>query len=602
MAGTKQNTAGNLVKKTVRVPLVGNNQQRSTSLDKDQRFVNCMVETSTNTITNTKKFFLVKRPGTELYDSVTAGEGRGVWYFLGSVYAAIADTLYKDGTSFITLSNSTGMCGAVEFVNNDDFGAKALFFSDGIDAWVIKASGATRVDTRHLEWQSNTLYEIGDRVVPTTLDGYWYTCTASGRSSGSQPTWSTTNTDGTTAWVRSGTYTGPAKYQASYAYSLDAEVTPTTISGYYYKVTIAGTSSTEPTDWPLTIGMTVTSGSVTFECAGEYGGFPTPHIPTPEFMDGYIVLADANSHDVYNCNITKPFSWGALSFTSAESYPDYIVGLARQNNYIVTFGENSTEFLYNNAKANGLTDFDSPFIGHESLLLQTGCLSRSAILQTERSIIYVGNSNIGGHTVWRIDGSVAKEISTEYIEKFLDLESSSTNITGFGVRIAGHILYVLNLPTANRTFVYDLEEQFWTEWRYNNNVLPFIAYCDANGVNLVQHKTNGNIYKLDAEVFTDFDEDIEVKIVMAKQDFETNSYKFYQNITIIGDNITDSIYLSWSDDDYGTWATERPLSTASRPYYTRTGHSRRRAWRLRHVGNSRLRLEALDINYSIGSH
>ena len=56
----KQTTAGNIVKKTVRVPLVGNAQQRSTTLDKDQRFVNCMVETSTNKVTDTKKLFLVK--------------------------------------------------------------------------------------------------------------------------------------------------------------------------------------------------------------------------------------------------------------------------------------------------------------------------------------------------------------------------------------------------------------------------------------------------------------------------------------------------------------------------------------------------------------
>ncbi len=599
---SKQTTAGNITKKTVRVPLVGNNQQRSTTLDKDQRFVNCMVETSTNTITNTKKFFLVKRPGTELYDSITAGEGRGIWYFSGSVYAAIGGTLYKDGVAFITLSNNTGMCGAVEFVNNEDFGAKALFFSDGNNAWVIKATGYTLVNTRYLEWIADTLYEVGDRVVPTTLDGYWYTCYASGRSGSTEPTWAATNTDGTVSWQQAGAYTGPAKFQATTAYTVDTEVTPTTISGYYYKVITAGTSGSEPSDWPLTIGMTVDSGTVTFECAGQYGGFPTPHIPTPQFMDGYIVLADKNSHDVYNCDITKPFSWGALSFTSAESYPDYIVGLARQNNYIVAFGESSTEFLYNNAKANNLTDFDSPFMGHESLLLQTGCLSRNALLQTERSLIYVGNSSIGGHSIWRIDGTLAKEISTEYIEKFIDLESTTTNITGFGVRIAGHMLYVLNLPTANRTFVYDLEEQFWTEWRYNNNVLPFVAYCDANGINLVQHATNGNIYKLDAEVFTDFDSDIEVNIVMAKQDFETDSYKFFQTITIIGDSIADNILLSWSDDDYDTWVTERPLSSATRPYYTRTGHARRRAWRLRHVGNSRLRLEALDINYSIGTH
>jgi len=597
---TKQNTAGNISKKTVRVPLVGNSQQRSTTLDKDQRFINCLIETTNNPITNTKKLFLVKRPGTELYDDVTtASEARGIWYFNGKVFSVFGDTLYKDGVAFLTLSTSTGACGATEFVNVEDFGNAGLFLADGIDAWVIDSNdNYTRVDTRHLEWEASTLIEVGDRRVPTTLDTYWYYCTASGRTGSTEPTWSTTNTDGTVSWARGGTYTGPEPF-AAVAYAIDDEVTPTTISGYWYKVIVAGTATTEPTDWPLTIGLTTTSGTVTFECAGEYGGFPTPHIPTPVYMDGYIALPDSGSQDIYNCNITKPFSWSTLAFTSAESYPDNIIGLARQNNYLTAFGTESTEFLYNAAKANDLTDFDSPFISHETMVIQTGSISRTAILQSEKTIMFVAASRIGGHSVWRVDGTQAKEISIEYIEKFLDQE---TTTNGFGIRINGHMLFILNLPISDRTFVYDLEEGMWSEWQYNGGVFPFNSFCDANGTFLLQHNTNGKIYKLSPEIFSDFDADITVEITLAKQDFETDNFKFFTQTTLIGDSISSSVNLSWSDDDYDTWSSNKSLTPGNRPYFMRSGCARRRAWRLEHTDNSRLRLEALEVTYTVGDH
>lgn len=604
----RQTTAGQQTKKTVRIPLAGNNQQRATNQDKDQRFINYMIETSKNTVTDTKKLFCVKRPGTVLYStpSVSAAAGRGTWYFNGAVWSVFGNTLYKGTTSKQVLSTSTGMCGAVEYVNQDDFGKRGLFLADGIDAWTIDSNDVvTRVDNKHLQWASNTIYEVGDRIVPTVLDTYYYTCTVGGTSGSVQPTWAATNTgDGTVSWVRSGTYTGPLRWRTG-TYIVGDLVIPTTgnENSYWYKVTVSDGASgaTEPT-WPIIIGDTVSADGVTYECMGQYGGFPTPHIPTPAFMDGYIFLPDTDSLDIYNSDTTNPYSWGALNFASAESYPDPVIGLARQNNFIVAFGTESTEFMYNYAKANQITDFDTPLDRHESMVLQTGILNRNAVLQAERLLVFIGDSLMGGHSVWRMDGSNAKEISTEYVEKFIDLEDTTTNITGFGVRVAGHILFLMNLPTANKTFVYDLEENAWTEWQYNGGMFPFVSFCDADGDIVLQHTSNGKLYKLDPLVYNDFDVDIEARIRLAKQDFDTDSYKFYHQTTIIGDKSTGAYILRWSDDDYTTWSNDKALPITDRPYFMRSGKARRRAWELEYTNNSASRLEALEVTYSIGDH
>jgi len=56
------------------------------------------------------------------------------------------------------------------------------------------------------------------------------------------------------------------------AYAVDAIVTPTTVTGYQYRCTVAGTShaTTEPT-WGTALGVTQTDGTVTWEMDGNVG-------------------------------------------------------------------------------------------------------------------------------------------------------------------------------------------------------------------------------------------------------------------------------------------------------------------------------------------
>lgn len=608
MATKVQNTAGQQTKKTIRIPLAGNGQQRDTSSDKDQRFINYMVETTKNPVTDTKKLFAVKRPGTEEFLDVAVGtaEGRGCWYFNGSVWSVFGNKLYQDDVEKQTLSTSTGMCGATSFVNQDDFGKQGLFLADGTDAWVIDSSDiVTKVDTRYLQWEANTLVETGDRRARTSL-AHWFVATTNGRTGASEPTWDTTTvdvsttTDGEVTWLYKGTYTGTVEYTTG-AKTVGTEIIPTTENGYWYECTVAGTASSEPT-WPLVIGDTIVDGTVTWECKGQYGGFPTPHVPTPSFMDGYIFLPDNDSLDIYGSDVTKPFSWGPLNFASAESYPDPIIALARQNNFIVAFGDRSTEFMYNSAKANQLTEFDTPLDRYETMVIQTGIINRNAMFSSERILVFIGDSGLVGHSVWRLDGASAKEISTEYIEKFIDLETTTSGITGFGIRVMGHMLYLMNLPTANKTFIYDIEENIWAEWQYDGGVFPFVSFADKNGIAVLQHGTNGKLYKLDPLVYNDFDADISAIIRLAKQDFDTDNFKFFHQVTVIGDTPQEADVLRWSDDDYVSWSNDKTLPVTSRPYFMRAGHSRRRAWELEYTHNSPRRLEALEVTYSVGDH
>lgn len=51
------------------------------------------------------------------------------------------------------------------------------------------------------EWESTTAYAVGDRVVPTELDGVSFACSTAGTTGASEPTWADGVTDGTVVWA-----------------------------------------------------------------------------------------------------------------------------------------------------------------------------------------------------------------------------------------------------------------------------------------------------------------------------------------------------------------------------------------------------------------
>ncbi len=59
---------------------------------------------------------------------------------------------------------------------------------------------------------------------------------------------------------------GMSAWAASTAYSVGDIVVPTTANGYYYECTVAGTSDTAEPTWPTTIGNTVADGGATWQC------------------------------------------------------------------------------------------------------------------------------------------------------------------------------------------------------------------------------------------------------------------------------------------------------------------------------------------------
>lgn len=335
--------------------------------------------------------------------------------------------------------------------------------------------------------------------------------------------------------------------------------------------------------------------------------FPTPHVPFPIACDGYLVVAKADTDDIYNSDFEDPLGWTPGNFITAEMYPDTIQALSYNNNYILAIGTNSVEFFYDAGIATG-----SPFQRNETGVQQFGCLAPRTVVNTEKETIFLGNTLNGGYTGWLLDGFKPTEFTIEPIKQTLDREGSDLRFAKACVfRTMGHKFYMLNLTT--RTLVFDFEENLWHEWTYSNLFTSFccdfITGLDDGRVYLI-HRTNGTILYLDPTVATDTitmggsATPIPVEIVTERLDFDTINRKTCSRLSLTGDtpsNGSVNISVQWSDDDYVTYSTARTLVlNRIRPMITQLGQFRQRSFRFTYSDVYPLRLMEFEIDINMG--
>lgn len=336
--------------------------------------------------------------------------------------------------------------------------------------------------------------------------------------------------------------------------------------------------------------------------------FPTPHLPFPISMDGYLFVVKANTADIYNSDLDDPLAWDPSQFITAEMYPDNIVCLTKNNNYVIAVGTGSMEYFYDIGNATG-----SPLQRNDSAVQQMGTPAPYSVIQTEKEVALIGTTQNGGRTVWIVEGFKAEEAATEAVRMSLnDLEDNINTVNAFCIRIEGHKFYVMRLPTQNRTWCYDFDTKLWSEWSSlsGDTQVEFKGKYASDSqfgfpYMLGDESPNAKLYLLEDRTYQDDGNAITMQVTTLKLDFDNMNRKDMYRASVFGDWPLDgdsTLTMEWSDDDYRTWSNPRTIDiTSDFPWTRRLGKFRRRAFRLTHTDNTPLRLEGIEVDINNGT-
>jgi hypothetical protein len=364
--------------------------------------------------------------------------------------------------------------------------------------------------------------------------------------------------------------------------------------------------------------------------------FPTPHVPFPIFLDGYLFLAKAATGDIYNSDLNNPAAWTPGSFISSELYPDDIKALAKVNNYLLAIGTYGCEYFYDAANATA-----SPLARYEGGSLPFGVVTANSVASNLNKVVFLANNNDGELTLKYIEDFKHKDIDAGFlinalIEYAAEVSSIMGFFNGYFLRHGGQLLYVLvyrSTAANNRiAFAYCFDTEMWITLADTNTTTAFSAWyaspptLQAASI-LAGTMTNAGTSTCYAgfygpssgfpttavDVYTGFagtTYSINTQIRTKNLNFGTYNVKAMSRLGVYATfhsypGTTLSLTVKWTDDDYQTVTSGRTLSftgtgTSNYPFINQLGQFRNRSFLIDYSGTSFIRYYDIEMDINKG--
>lgn len=291
-----------------------------------------------------------------------------------------------------------------------------------------------------------------------------------------------------------------------------------------------------------------------------------PGALTVSYLDGYFVFIEPNSQRVWVTSLNDGTMIDPLDFASAEGDPDGLVSSIVDHSEVWLFGTNSVEVWYNSGAA------DFPLQRIQGAFNEIGCAATFSVAKLDNGLFWLGADARGKGIVYRANGYTGQRISTHAVEWQIQGYANIDDAVAYTYQQDGHSFYVLNFPSANATWVYDVATGAWHERAgFDNGIFTRQrGTCQASfaGDILVGDYQNGRVYAYDINYHQDYDRP--QRWLRSWRALPTNANNFKRTAqhslqidiesgvgldgTVQGSD--PQIMLRWSDDGGHTWSNE----------------------------------------------
>ena len=316
------------------------------------------------------------------------------------------------------------------------------------------------------------------------------------------------------------------------------------------------------------------------------------------YQDGYFIFNVPGTNQFYVTDLLAT-TINALNFASKETNPDNIVGILSDNRNLWLFGSQTTEVWYDAGNPTG-----SPFSIVQGGYIEVGCAAAFSVAKINNMIFFLGQDPRGKGIVYAISGYQPQRVSTHAVELAIQSYGDLSDSTAYCYQENGHNFYVLNVPNANTTWVYDMVTGLWHERVYTNNGIfqRHLGQCHAfaYGAHVIGDYQTGNFYQMSSTYYLDNGKQITRQRISPHIAKDMNRI-FYSTFQLevepgtgldglgwlgTGEGTNPQAMLQFSDDGGHTWSNERWAAigqigkTKWRAIWRRLGHARDRVFKL----------------------
>ena len=281
---------------------------------------------------------------------------------------------------------------------------------------------------------------------------------------------------------------------------------------------------------------------------------------TVTFLARVFVVSFSSTGRFYISVIDDGLSLNALDFANAESSPDYLVNAYNNNGQLVLFGQKTTEFW-------GVTGGEFPFANIQGTAIDFGLAARFSVTKFGNGVMFLARSSAGEVTVMYMQGFQVKDITGHELSNVINSYANLEAATAFYYEMDGHQFYELNIGGV--TWLYDGSTQGWSQLK-SFGATRHLAENHTQYLfrSMVSHYSNGDIYRLDKNIYSDNGMVIEREIV-SRHIFDEMKDVFISELQLdmetgvglnAGQGSDPQIMLQISKDGGHTFGSERWLS------------------------------------------
>lgn len=267
-------------------------------------------------------------------------------------------------------------------------------------------------------------------------------------------------------------------------------------------ITALGTGTGGIGDYTISTSQTVASRTMYAlnftQIPSSDGAFSGANVV--DIVDNYFVYNNPGTQQWGASDLLSPIS-NSLSYALKDVAPDKLVSIIVDHREIYLLGEQSSEVWIDV----GAVPF--PFQRIPGTSTQHGIIAVYSVARLGNSFAYLSHNNRGQGMVMQMNGYMPQRISTHAVENTL-VNQYIDDAVAWTYQLEGHECYVLSFPTLDLTWVYDSTTQMWHKWLYTDAYNVYHRHrgnCCAvfHGMVLVGDHSNGKIYELDRNNYTD---------------------------------------------------------------------------------------------------
>jgi hypothetical protein len=339
----------------------------------------------------------------------------------------------------------------------------------------------------------------------------------------------------------------------------------TAVSSAATIATAAGSVSMaySPTQVMLVDGNAAYYYTIATGVTAAVGSFTATGAKTITFVAGFFVSEQPGTQKFWVSNAYDGSTWNALAFATASSDSDNILAVDNLNGNLLLFMQQGMEFWQNT----GATP--EPFAPILSASNRFGLAAIFSRAHVGESLIFLAQSPEGQIQFAKATGYSVKVISDPDIESIINGFSKFDDAVAYSYQVDSHPFYQVSFPTEDRSFLYDLSTDLWSDVQTGASIVPtrhrggLSAFC--NGQTFVADYATNQVYTIDPNTYTDNGE------IIAREVITRHVLSNFNRIRISalyldmetgvglqsGQGSSPMVMLQYSKDNGRTWSAER---------------------------------------------